>query len=186
MLWVSQAALAGLDRYWVPNEPHKLSVLTVAIMAPPRLWAGMAGIAALTGIAAMQFHELPPEARARTPQSEPMAMAAYAVFAVILLFYRVRGRQLYNQSVRLNEQARMASHLSHAFLTVRDLANTPIQTLLLDAELLKRAHPEALPIADRVEASAKRLSELNNILSRAEPNPAPRPPGSGRSRERAA
>ena len=54
--------------------------------------------------------------------------------------------------------------LAQTFVAVRDLANSPIQTLAIESELLRLKCPEAAEIAQRIKRTTTRLQKLNAIL----------------------
>ena len=58
----------------------------------------------------------------------------------------------------------MMKRMTRTVLAIKDLANSPIQALTLDAETLKRKDMENAAIALRIEQATVQLSELNRIL----------------------
>jgi len=95
---------------------------------------------------------------------EPWVSLLYFVIACALLLFRFRDEKLIQKLS--DETANMAAmkQMARIFLSLRDRANTPIQTLRISAELLKRRYPDAKDLSVTIDATAKRLTEMNRYL----------------------
>jgi hypothetical protein len=165
ILWFGHVAWATQRAHWVAFEPHGLSALTIAILAPPVRWIGVPAILLLPALAALQYATFSPETVGWIVPNRPLtAPIAFAAFAVVLYFFRLRGLRIAELAARKAAEARMARRMTRTVLTIKDLANSPIQSLALDAENLLRRHPGDASIGGRVRRAAVRLRELNRVL----------------------
>jgi hypothetical protein len=164
LTWGMSAYRARHGQPWCAFQEYELSCLTVATLAPPRIWAGLFGIALFVGAACAQYAMFGPAERSCVAGGAPEGVLAFGVFAVVLLFFRVRGRRVAEQAARAIEEARMMKRWSRAVAAIRDLANSPLQLLTLEAEVLRQKHPEVKDHAERIARTMKRLNELNSLL----------------------
>ena len=130
-LWVSSQRLADSGVNWVPFRPHHLGVLAVALLAPSRAWVGIVSIVAFTSAALLQFALFDPEIRAHLAYGDPWATLAYGGFAIGLLIFRLRGNRIEQEMTIVNTRVVELERFARTMLAVRDLTNTPLQTLEL-------------------------------------------------------
>jgi hypothetical protein len=169
-LWITHPYYAAAPRPWRPFEANKLGAMTAALLAPNR-WAGLLAIAGYGGSALLQYHLYPGGAHERLSVTEPWATVAYSIFAVGLLAYRLRGLALAQAVARARADAAILQRLARASLTLRDLANTPLQTLELSLAVLRARDDELAPILARMERALQRLHALGRALSSYETPP---------------
>jgi hypothetical protein len=144
------ARYPGASRWWNPFQEFELGMVTCAILAPA-LWIGVAGIAAYATSAATLLATLQPNAAA--PVGEPWATIAFGAFAIILLGYRLRQARLERRIVLERAQLEATERLATVLLAVRDLSNTPLQTIAIAAELARSRHPDLAPLMARIDRS---------------------------------
>ncbi len=166
MIWVAHDTRIQLPGFWVPFRTHKLSAVTLAILAPVEAWTGLVGIFGLAVLAVAQYFTFPPEALRWIPTDEPEATVAYAAFAVVVLIFRLRGRKRAREVVKANEQARMLKQSARLILAVRDLVNSPVQSLSIDAEIIRTKYPDLAPVAERIQRSVGNLNRLNALVTK--------------------
>src|SRR5262249_36144624 len=99
----------------------------------------------------------------RLPLGEPWASIAFLLFAMAILVYRVRERRLEQRVIRAQSNAEALTHVARRFLAIRDLANTPLQTIEATAALLGEI-PAARVHAARLMRSLERMQEWQRIL----------------------
>jgi hypothetical protein len=162
-LWITSGYWATTAR-WVPFQAHKLGVLAVAVLAPDTA-VGLAGIAAYAGLPLLQTRTFAPEIRRAFPVGEPWTIIAYAIFGVAFLLYRLNGQILARKMLRMGTETAAAERLARTFLAVRDFTNTPLQTIELATEVIRKGHPELEPILGRIDRSVDRLFRLNHTFS---------------------
>jgi hypothetical protein len=91
-------------------------------------------------------------------------LLAAACLALLALYRSHRLRREVAMIVDM-EQAKALRHILRVYLAVRDMVNTPLQTLRVSASLLATRYPEAKTLTGRVERAVGRLIELNRALA---------------------
>lgn len=164
ILWFSGMTASGLEKFWVPFQAHELSCLTIAILAPPKRAVGILAILLIPVLAFLQFRSFSVQELAYLPDRPMVAPIAFAAFALVLYLFRIRGIEITSLVAKSDAETAMMKKLNRTILALKDLTNSPLQSLTLDAEILKRMHPETGPVASRVEKSVAQLTDLNRIL----------------------
>jgi hypothetical protein len=165
-LWITSGYWAT-GRAWTPFQANKLGALTVPLLAP-ELGVGIASIAGFAATAIGKFYFLDPEIQRGFPVGEPWFVLIYALFAGVLLIYRLRGLALEREMLRVQAEAAAAEKLARTFLRLRDYTNTPIQTIVFTTELLRAKNHDLKPALDRLERAVEKLTELSHALNRYE------------------
>ena len=165
-LWITSGYWASTGPAWTPFQANKLGVLAVAMLAP-ELGVGLAVIAGFAAIALAKFYFLDPEIQRGFPVGEPWLILIYALFAGVLLVYRVRGLAIEREMLRVQAEAAASEQLARTFLRLSDYANTPIQTIAFATKLLStKNHDDLKPLVDRLERAVERMKELSDALTR--------------------
>lgn len=162
-LWIIDSRFATAAQPWVPFQEFKLGMVTVAILAP-EAWVGGLSIAGYALLSLIRFETLPLEIRDHLALGEPWATIAIATFAAGLLWYRLRRTELELEIAVARAKLASTEHLARVLLAVRDLANTPLQTIALAAETVRELHPDLDPVMDRVARSLGKLRALDRKL----------------------
>jgi len=163
-LWMTHPYYAAAPLPFRPFEANKLGAMTVALLAPNR-WAGLLAISGYIGSALVQYGLSLGDAHQRLSVTEPWATVAWGAFSVALFAYRLRGLALAREMARSRAEAAVLQRLARASLTLRDLANTPLQTLELSLAVLRALDGELTPILARMERALLRLHALGRALS---------------------
>ena len=164
LLWVSNSVSSHQNKIWVPFEPHELACLAIAFLAPPGIAIGVLGILVIPVLAEFQYMGFSPEQLTWLPAHPLFAPMAFGSFALILYFFRRHGVRIADLAAKSEAEAQAMKKVTHAILSIKDLANSPIQALTLDVEVLKLKHPDDVPIANRIEKSVHQLRDLNRLL----------------------
>jgi hypothetical protein len=90
----------------------------------------------------------------------------FAVFGGVLLVYRLRSITFERETLRLHAETAAAEEVARTFLHLRDYTNTPIQTIVLAARLLRQNRPDLEPVVARLERAASRLMQLSGVLTK--------------------
>ena len=156
-LWLTNSVYATSGRVWVPFQANKLGMMAIVLLAPSRLWVGLLCIAGHAGAAVAQLYTFDEALRAGLAVGEPEATLAFAFFATILLVYRHRRNALDRAEIRSQtERAGMVS-FARAVLAIRDLSNTPLQTIQFASAAARIRYPDDL-LWDRIDRA---LAELH-------------------------
>ena len=165
-LWITSGHWATTGRAWTPFQANKLGALAVAMLAP-ELGVGLASIAGFAAMPLGKFYFLDPEIQRGFPVGEPWLILIYALFAGVLLVYRLRGLAIERELLRVQAEAAASEQLARTFLRLSDYANTPIQTIAFATELLRAKNRDDLtPTVDRLERAVEKLKELSDALTR--------------------
>lgn len=164
MAWMVDTARATHSAHWVPYEPAKLSVLTLAVIAPPGWATGAVAIAMFVGSSLLHHLLLDDPIRARMSAGEPFAIIAYGVFALVLLGFKQRSYALRLELQRARAEKVAIERVARVAMALRDLANTPVQTLELIRQQLLAVDPQWRRQTDRMGRALERLRRLNDLL----------------------
>jgi hypothetical protein len=166
MVWMVDDARAALSTRWVPYEPNKLSALTLAMIAPPGWAVGLAGIVMFVGSAVVHQLAFADAFRAHAASGEPFGVIAYGVFAVVLLWYRQRSHAMRAELARAQSEKLALERVARVAITLRDLANSPVQTLELVRQELIVDAPQLFRHEGRMGRALAQLRKLNEVLMR--------------------
>jgi hypothetical protein len=164
MTWLIDDARSNASAHWVPYEPSKLSALTLAIIAPPGWPIGLATILVFIGAALLHHAVLSDAIRARMSSGEPFGTIAYGAFALVLLWFRQRSYTMRGELERARAEKVSLERVARVAIALRDLANTPVQTLELVLQRLRTRAPDLELQTERMGRALERLRRLNDIL----------------------
>jgi hypothetical protein len=164
MTWLVDDARAAHGTAWVPYEPNKLSALTLAIIAPPGWATGAVGILMFVGSALVHHLTWPDAVRPRISAGEPLGIIAYGAFALVVLGFKQRGNSLRSELEHARAEKLALERVARVSMALRDLANTPVQTLELVRQKLLTHDPQIAVQAERMGRALERLERLNDIL----------------------
>jgi hypothetical protein len=165
MTWMVDSARAAHHQSWVPYEPNKLSALTLAIIAPPGWWSGIVGILMFVGSALVHHFTWSDAVRPRISAGEPFGIIAYGAFALFVLGFKQRGNTLRAELEHARSEKVALQRLARVSMTLRDLANTPVQTLELVRQRLLTDDPQLGRQTERMGRALERLQRLNDVLA---------------------
>jgi hypothetical protein len=166
LVWLVDDGRAAEGLRWVPFEPTKLSALTLALLAPPSLWVGAVAILMFVGSGLAHNVVLSGAIRARMASAEPWALISYGVFALVLLGFRSRGRTLQAALEREHADRLALERVADVALALRDLANTPAQTMELIRHELSTHDARTAVLARHMRNALGQLARLSDLLSR--------------------
>jgi hypothetical protein len=164
-IWLSQAAFANSQNPWIPFYGFQVIALVVAILRygnGVRLNIFLLG--ALTIEAAVYWWRFHLGSERLLVQSGYIwNILLTGLCAGILLIARYQYERTLRGLVELEARAATAEKTARMFLTVRDRANSPLQTLEIGLALLKRQQPESA-ISDALLSALKKLIDLHQIF----------------------
>jgi hypothetical protein len=166
-LWMTNAAYATSAKPWVPFEANKLGMVIVAMLAT-EVWVGIVGILAYAAAPFVQMTTLDERAWSTFALAEPWATVAFGVFSGLLLAHQLRRIALEREIARARAEVAATQHAARIVLAVRDLSNTPLQTIALSTALARAKHPDLEPILRPVDRSLERLKELDETFRKHE------------------
>jgi hypothetical protein len=165
-IWISQAAYANSGNPWIPFYGFQVAALVIAGYRygnGVRLNAFL--LAAITIEAAVfwwRFHL----------GSEPLLAQSGYIWTLLLTGFCAAtllvARYVYERTLRrlieVEALAATAEMAARAFLSVRDRANSPLQTLGIGLALLQRQQPESA-ISDALRKAYKKLVDLHETFN---------------------
>jgi hypothetical protein len=158
-----ERAAQGLPMELLVREA--VSSAVYALAAPPQ------AIVSLIPIAAFSLESLLVYWTARSshdwlvPGWQPWTSLLYAACVALLAVYRAHRQQGEVATIVKLEQAAAMQRLMRSYLAVRDLVNTPLQTLRVSAHLLAGRYPGAAEVTGSMERAVERLNEVNRVLA---------------------
>ena len=102
--------------------------------------------------------------RARMAAGEPIGVIAYGAFALVVLGFKQRGYALRGELEHERSDKLALERVARVSLALRDLANTPVQTLELVRQQLLTKNPQLRLQTERMGRALERLRGLNDIL----------------------
>ena len=91
--------------------------------------------------------------------------AAIVIFSLALLAYRLHAQHLERRFMTMRSETAASERLARTFLAVRDFTNTPLQTIQLANEVIRKREPTLAPVVDRIDRSVDRLFRLNQTFA---------------------
>jgi PAS domain S-box-containing protein len=167
--WMTDDAGLAAGIHFEPYAAPKLGCLVIALIVPPSTWVGLASLLASGLMPIVHFYYWPPWARAIVPPPEPWLTIFYALAGILLYSFRRFQVDLQRQVVQARTRAALSEQQVRKFAAVRDLANSPLQSIELTAALLRRKHPDSSHELDIVERSLDRLRAVSTLLARYRP-----------------
>lgn len=164
--WIDEKLTASQGSFWVPFQGYELCALALAILAPPARFIGVFGILIFLVMAWLQFLSFSPAQLDLLPQRPMAAPLAFTAFALVLYFFRLQGLKISELIAHREAEVRMMTKFTQTILAIKDFANSPLQSLTIDAELLRRQHPSTSAITERMQRSLSKLQELNQVLDK--------------------
>jgi PAS domain S-box-containing protein len=168
--WITNELAMTSSVRFGPFEGYKLLAIALALMAPSSWWLGLGAISATAVFPVVQTYLWSPAVRHRLPAAEPWMTVFYSVAALALFFFRRRQLEALGRAVRVETRASEMERSIRKLLAVRDLANSPLQSIETTLAVLRIRHPESLEQLDRIERQFDRLRTLSTVLSRYEPH----------------
>jgi hypothetical protein len=142
----------------------KMSALVIAILSPSaRL--GAAWVALFSAAPLVQVALWPAEVRAALPPGEPWFAPIYGAIALTLLLYRRRSLDLERALAETRGREMSIARLAQVSLAVRDLANTPLQTLTTGVDLLRHKASGSEAVIESMARALVRLEKLRQALA---------------------
>ena len=144
---------------------YKLVALATAIIAPAPAWVGLSIIAACAVAPIIHYFALPVEIQRVFVVQEPWYTLICSIIAFFVLRHRLRELQLERALTRISAEKQAVDNIAKVFLFLRDITNSPLQSIEITALLLKKSRIEQVTAARHLEQALARLRELSQTLS---------------------
>lgn len=136
-----------------------------ALAAPPRVTVSLVPIAAFSMQSLLVYLTARGSHPGQLPPWQPWTGLLYGTCMALLAVYRADRLQREVATTVELEQAAALQRLLRSYLAVRDLVNTPLQTLRVSAHLMRTRYPAANEAIGPMERAVERLGELNQLLA---------------------
>jgi hypothetical protein len=139
-------------------------LFVIAVLSPSARLGG-ALIGAFTVAPFVQFSGWPEAIRQSVFLPDLWLIPMYAVIALVLLLYRRRSVRLQRLLSDARADRLTLERLARVSLALRDLANTPLQTLTTGVDLLRRKLGAEQVVLQSMEHALLRLHDLKRALA---------------------
>jgi hypothetical protein len=183
-LWVARTAFAVVPlplfpTFWLvlgertlhalPYETfvrEEIMCIIYALDTPPSAAITLVVICAFTVDSLVLFLTVSPHPDLLAVQGwQPWTILIYGACAAALALFRAHRQRREVSLIVEAERAAALQRLGRAYLAMRDLINTPLQTLHVSLSLLTARSPAARPVTDAMRRSVERLTEVSLILA---------------------
>jgi hypothetical protein len=156
-------AFVGAGQLGQLFESVRAGIIVLAIISPSvRLGVAWIGVFILAPF--VQFYTWAPAIRDAVPPTDPWFIPIYGVVGTVLLLYRRRSVRLDHALSDARAERLTMERLARVSLALRDLANTPLQTLTTGVTLLRRKVEQPEEVLASMDRALVRLQGLRHAL----------------------
>lgn len=167
--WFNQVAMATAVIPWKPFVGYSPIFFALAVLYSGSFLLNFSLILAfMAEVMVLWFYLKPYYSLNQLASGEPYSVMVFAFVSLCLLMFRYQDEQTYLRLMHQKARSELIENLARTFLTLRDRANTPLQTLYLLTEILKRKRTVDDDMIHILETSLTRLNSLNKKLIRYE------------------
>jgi hypothetical protein len=169
VIWLTQAAYRALGQTWTSLYGFQAILILVATLRfGKRIWINFGVMAAfLLEALALLFQMEPSQVRFLIDSGYFWSFLLAALVSVVVLVARTRFEAGMRRLIYLEVRAAVLEKVARTFLAVSDRGNSPLQTLEIGLQLLKRKGTESELSAPLLHALGK-LEELHQLFRVAE------------------
>jgi hypothetical protein len=162
--WAGAWALVQIGDVSQLFHSIEVSLLVVAILSP-LVVIGAVWIALFVAVPIVQILLWPPEIVQTLPAAQPWITFAFGLAALGILLYRRRNLRLQRALATSRAERLALEQLARMALLVRDLANTPMQTLTAGVSLLRSRNVTDPQILDSMQRALEKMRSLRGALT---------------------
>ncbi len=144
---------------------YKYISLLIALIAPSPLWLGYFLISCCLFVPPVQVLIFSPEISLYSSYREPWVSMGYAVVAFFILKYRLESQKLQASLIESKANEKSLSDFADVAIALRDLSNTPLQSLGLLADLLENEQITYQQAAELLKSATYKLHEIIHIFN---------------------
>lgn len=166
----NQVVLAVLPRPHAPFLGHRVLMIALGLAAATRRWLGVVLILVTAAVALAEYFALDLGLHKELiPLSSPWVLVVYVLIALISSRMREQRRLASVQLLRAETEATAMHRRATMLLALCDRLNTPLQTLVIAAELGEGERPpesqaRLRAAVDRLVALSQRLADRNALV----------------------
>ena len=167
--WFNQIAMATANIPWKPFVGYTPIFFSLAVLYSGSFILNFCLILAFAiEILVLWFYLKPFYGSNFLASGEPNSILVFAFVSLCLLAFRYQDEQTYLRLLHQKVRSELIENLARTFLTLRDRANSPLQSLYLLVEILKRKRTVDDDMIHILETSITKLNALNKKLIRYE------------------
>ena len=167
-IWESHllAQTSGIlfDQLFAP----KILMLGWALFVPSSRLMHIAYLAGLGVESALIWNDMSQSAKAPFVPAEPSLTALAFLVGLVYIVTRWRKEKFEQELIALRAKTLALTEVAHVFLRIRDLANTPLQNLLLIVERLERGEAASPRMVAIIRRSLEKINALHAEFNRYE------------------
>lgn len=162
---ISNVQLSEAHVHFEGFQGFKVTAIVFAIVAVRPTWVGLVIIGICGVVPTLMYYTLSQDFRNSMVVQEPWLTLSYAIFGFAFYRYRIKSTETEQKLLRAQAQKESLDRLAKVLLAVRDLSNSPLQTITTTTALLAEKDISREDIARLNTKALKQLNELNQILS---------------------
>ena len=155
----------GIPREGTAFAGYKALSLVIAIIAPLPSWIGYLMISLCLFIPPVQALVISPQVMTIDHGSEPWFSMVYAIIGFVIYNYRLDAQRAQMELLELRANENSFKNFSDVVLALRDLTNTPLQSLSLLVEMMKKNQITMDQASDALSKTTYKLWELASVLN---------------------
>jgi hypothetical protein len=148
-----------------PFAGFKLAALVIAVLAPVPVLNGYLAIIICGFLPVGLYYTVMSHAQSVISVQEPGLTFVTATISLMVLAYRNRSLQVERSYAKLMAEKENLRELSHVFLALRDMTNTPLQIITLTADLLETQKISPEKAAKHLKSAVGKLNHVAEILA---------------------
>lgn len=160
-------------RHHLPHEPFlgiKVIALFLPLFCPPKRWVARVTLPLLAVAAVIQFFSWPQEVRMQAGVQEPWATVAFVILSGITYRFRLNFAELRLAQRVTAERNLLLQRIAHVLMGTKHLMNTPLQTLEVALDVIRKERPLAADLSTSIENSFESIRRIATTLSFADPH----------------
>ncbi len=162
--WITNAQLAASGISFQTFAAFKVLLLGGACIYPTRLRFSVPLLIAVAAVPAIEWLTWPAHWRAHAAVTEPTGTLIIGAISIGLLVYRTRSLAAQQLAARSRAELSTMQQVAEVALAVRDLANSPLQTLEASLSLLQAGASDPAKLTAQMDRALARLRDLNERL----------------------
>ena len=143
----------------------KYMALAVALIAPSPAWLGYTAILICLFVPPLQSLFLNPEIDAFSSHREPWVTIGYVILAFFILNYRVKSQKMQTELIEAKTNEKSLQDFAEVAVALRDLTNTPLQSLDLLTDMLKNETLKGQEASEYLSDITLKLNEIMYIFN---------------------
>lgn len=157
----------------LPHEPFlgiKLIALFLPLFCPPIRWVAWVTLPMLALSPVVQYLGWPHEVRLQTGVQEPWMTVAFVILSGIIYRFRLNFAELRLAQRLLAERNQLLQRVAHLLMGTKHLMNTPLQTLEVAIDVIRKERPLGADLSASIENSFESIRRIATTLSFADPH----------------